>query len=69
MESRKVMYGLPQVDLLGNLLLKKCLAKYKYYQVSHTPGLWKHHHNQFNQNFLSMTLALKTPINGMQESI
>ncbi|KAL7477253.1 hypothetical protein ACHAW6_003069 [Cyclotella cf. meneghiniana] len=35
------MYGLPQADILANKLFKQCLAKQGYYEVAHTPGLWK----------------------------
>lgn len=37
------IYGLLQAGILPNQLLKKHLAKYGYYKVPHTPGLWKHH--------------------------
>ncbi|KAL7474998.1 hypothetical protein ACHAW6_000931 [Cyclotella cf. meneghiniana] len=36
------MYGLPQTGILTNRLLKQCLATHGYYEVAHTPGLWKH---------------------------
>jgi hypothetical protein len=36
------MYGLPQVGLLANLLLARCLAKHGYSPVKHTRGLWMH---------------------------
>ena len=36
------MYGLPQAGILANKLLKQCLTKHGYYEVAHTPGLWKH---------------------------
>lgn len=42
MEIRRAMYGLPQAGILANKLLKKRLAKHGYYEVTHTPGLWKH---------------------------
>jgi len=42
MEIRKGMYGLPQVGILVNKLLKKRLANQGYYELPHTPGLWKH---------------------------
>eukprot|EP00804_Cyclotella_cryptica_P007932 CCRYP_019848-RA/>CCRYP_019848-RA protein AED:0.05 eAED:-0.05 QI:0/-1/0/1/-1/1/1/0/1335 len=42
MEIRRAMYGLPQAGILANKLLKQRLAKYGYYEVVHTPGLWKH---------------------------
>jgi hypothetical protein len=40
-EIRKAIYGLPQVGILANKLLKVRLAPAGYYKVSHTPGLWK----------------------------
>jgi hypothetical protein len=42
MEIRRAMYGLPQAGILANKLLKQCLAKHGYYEVVHTPGLWRH---------------------------
>ena len=34
----KGMYGLPQAGILANKLLKKQLAKQRYYKLPHTPG-------------------------------
>ena len=42
MEIRKAIYGLPQAGVLANKLLKKRLAPAGYYEMPHTPGLWKH---------------------------
>ena len=36
------MYGLPQARILANKLLKKQLALHGYYELPHTPGLFKH---------------------------
>lgn len=36
------MHSLPQAGILANKLLKKHLTKHGYFEVSHTPGLWKH---------------------------
>jgi hypothetical protein len=36
------MNGLPQAGILANKLLKKQLACYGYFDVTHTSGLWKH---------------------------
>ena len=36
------MYGLPQSGMIANELLQKRLKTKGYYQVKHTPGLWKH---------------------------
>jgi hypothetical protein len=41
-EIRKAIYGLPQAGILSNLLLQKRLAPAGYYEVAHTPGLWRH---------------------------
>jgi hypothetical protein len=38
----KGMYGLPQVGMLANKLLKERLAKHGYFKTTHTPGLWTH---------------------------
>jgi hypothetical protein len=42
MEICRGMYGLSQAGILANKLLKKRLACYGYFEVPHTPGLWKH---------------------------
>ena len=42
MRIKRGMYGLPQAGILANKLLAKRLAKHCYYQVQHTPGLWRH---------------------------
>ena len=36
------IYGLPQAGKLANDLLKKPLAEEDYFEVDHTPGLFKH---------------------------
>jgi hypothetical protein len=36
------LYGLPQAGIIANELLAEILAKHGYYQVRHTPGLWRH---------------------------
>ena len=41
-EIRKAIYGLPQAGILANKLLKKRLKPHGYYEVPHTPGLWRH---------------------------
>ena len=42
MEIRRGMYGLPQSGILSNKLLKERLPQYGYYELPHTPGLFKH---------------------------
>jgi hypothetical protein len=42
LEIRKGVYGLKQVGLLANQLLKQRLAPYGYYPAQNTPGLWLH---------------------------
>ena len=39
---RRAIYGLPQAGVLANKQLKKFLAPDGYYEVTHTPGLWRH---------------------------
>jgi hypothetical protein len=42
MEICQGMYGLPQAGILANKLLQQCLGRHGYFEVQHTPGLWKH---------------------------
>ena len=42
MQIEKGMYGLPQSGILASKLLKERLAPHGYYEMPHTPGLWKH---------------------------
>ena len=42
MEIQRGMYGLPQSGILANKLLKERLAKDGYYEVKHTPDLFRH---------------------------
>ena len=41
-EIRNGVYGLPQLGVLANILLKKRLKKHNYYHCPNTPGLWRH---------------------------
>ena len=41
LEIRGAIYCLPQAGALANKLLRKRLAPAGYYEVAHTPGLWK----------------------------
>ena len=42
LETRAAIYGLPQAEILANKLLREKLAAHEYYDVNHTPGLWRH---------------------------
>ena len=42
MQIERGMYGLPQVGILANKILRKCLAPHGYHEVDHTLGLWQH---------------------------
>ena len=42
LEYRRSIYGLPQSGKLANDYLKEKLRPAGYYEVPHTPGLWKH---------------------------
>ena len=39
---RRIIYVLTQSGKLANEYLQKKLAPHWYYEVKHTPGLWKH---------------------------
>jgi hypothetical protein len=41
-EIRKGMYGMKQVGLLANQLMRTCSAPFGYYPARHTPGIWLH---------------------------
>ena len=41
-EIRKAIYGLPHAGMLANKQLRKYLKPAGFYEVAHTPGLWKH---------------------------
>ena len=41
-EIRRAIYGLPQAGILANKQLRERLAPFGYYEVAHTPGLWRH---------------------------
>ena len=42
LEIRRAIYGLPQAGRLANIQLKEFLEPEGYYEVEHTPGLWRH---------------------------
>eukprot|EP00804_Cyclotella_cryptica_P000710 CCRYP_000992-RB/>CCRYP_000992-RB protein AED:0.38 eAED:0.38 QI:0/0/0/1/0/0/2/0/263 len=42
MEIRRGCYGLPQAGILANKLLKQRLSTDGYFELPHTPGLFKH---------------------------
>ena len=42
MQIERGMYGLPQAGILANKLLRKRLEPHGYYEVNHTPELWRH---------------------------
>ena len=42
MEIRRIICVLPRAGMLANKYLKEKLALHRYYEVPHTPGLWKH---------------------------
>ena len=41
-EIRRSIYGLLQSGKLSNEYLQKKISPHGYYEVKHTPGLWKH---------------------------
>ena len=42
MQIEQGIYRLPQADILANKLLRKSLVPHGYYELPHTPDLWKH---------------------------
>ena len=42
LEIRKAIYVLPQASILANKQLHEKLEPAGYYEVAHTPGLWRH---------------------------
>ncbi len=42
LEMRQAVWGLPQVGILANKLLRWHLLPHGYFQCPNTPGLWKH---------------------------
>ena len=42
LEIRRTIYGLPQAGILANKQLREKLLPAGYYEVTHTPGLWRH---------------------------
>ena len=41
-EVRKGIYDLPQAGLVSQGLVEKILKTHDYYQITITPGFWKH---------------------------
>ena len=42
MQIKRGLYGLSQSGILANKLLRERLKPHGYYELPHTPGLWKH---------------------------
>ena len=42
MKISRGIYGLPQLGILANKLMKNRPAKQKYHDLPHTPGLFRH---------------------------
>ena len=42
LEIQRSIYGLPQASKLSNEYLRDKIQPHGYYEVIHTPGLWKH---------------------------
>ena len=42
MEILRGIYGLIEAGILANKLLRARLEKFGYFELSHTPGFWKH---------------------------
>jgi hypothetical protein len=44
----KVVWGLPQANILANKFLRKRLTPFAYFECSNTPGLRKHKSHPFS---------------------
>eukprot|EP00804_Cyclotella_cryptica_P006049 CCRYP_000271-RA/>CCRYP_000271-RA protein AED:0.21 eAED:0.21 QI:0/0/0/1/0/0/7/0/881 len=77
LEIHKCVYGLPMAGALANKLLRKRLAPHGYYEVAHTPGLWRHVTRPISftlvmisvmkdKNMLNTLLTLSKSITGSQ---
>ena len=42
LKIRRTIYGLSQAGILANKQLHEKLLPAGYYEVAHTPGLWRH---------------------------
>ncbi len=42
LEMQRAVWGLPQAGILANKCLRRKLAPLRYYESTHTPGLWYH---------------------------
>lgn len=42
METRKEIFGLPEPGRLASEQLRHKLKSFQYYEVTQTPGLWRH---------------------------
>ena len=50
MQIERGIYGLPQVGILANKLIRQQLEPYGFYETKHTQGLW--HHKTFPIKFI-----------------
>ena len=53
------MYGIPQEIILDNNKLKGIMEKYGYYEVPHTPGLWKHYRRKTKFKIVAYGFGIK----------
>ena len=59
MQIEKGMYGLPQAGILANKLIRKQLAPHSYYEMPHTPGLWRHIHRPVRLSLVVEDFGIK----------
>ena len=67
MEVRKGMYGLPQAGKIANKQLQEHLAKYRYYPVTHMPGLWRHTTRNIVFTLVANDFGIKYDANNMDD--
>ena len=65
LEIRRCMYGLPMARALANKLLRERLAPHGYYEVAHTPGLWRHVWHPLSFTLVVDVLVLNMLANNM----
>ena len=52
LKIRRSIYGFPQAEKLANKYLQDKLSSRRYYEVSHTPVLWKHAYRPIDFSFV-----------------
>ena len=59
LEIRRGIYGLPQAGVISNKYFKEKLPPHGYYEVPHTPVLWRHISRPVQFRFISDNFGVK----------